>query len=465
MGLLVAAALGVPAGAAAAPTWDYGVTIDTATGRAEVEVTMSDLAAPLTLCSGMDRSRPSISHLVEFVGGEERAIAADPEDDDCFVALPAAAGARRFHYRLDLADLAARTHDPDRCSRHGDDYVLNDQAILLRPEPAPDDVQITVTFHLPEGVQVAAPWQALPGPLPRFRYDAAQLDAGAYVAVGKLHPVGELSIGGGTVRVTTLDLPRRATDAGLLAWVRGAVTIAADFVGKLPGGRVHVVLIPIAGAADPGVFGTILRRALPSVVLLFSAEAEDARFTGEWLAVHELFHLTNPRIAGRIPWFIEGFTTYYQDVVRARRKLRDPLVMWGDLHDTFTRGCSPIAGRSLHDESDNIRTWGHYLRIYGGGACLAFRLDVAIRRRTKNRRSLDDVMVGLWRTGRAYGEPELVRLLDAEAGSHLVRDHLRSRKRIDWEALEKPLGIEPTGPDSVRLRDDAPEAGIRRGIF
>ena len=29
----------------------------------------------------------------------------------------------------------------------------------------------------------------------------------------------------------------------------------------------------------------------------------------------------------------------------------------------------------------------------------------------------------------------------------------------------KQLGIEPTGPDTVRLRDDAPLAAVRRGIF
>jgi hypothetical protein len=241
----------------------------------------------------------------------------------------------------------------------------------------------------------------------------------------------------------------------------------ADFYGGLPGGRAHVILVPVPGERDPGVFGAVLRRGPPSVVLYFGAAAPEASFRGEWVAFHELFHLGNPNNEGRIPWFIEGFTTYYQDVLRARAGVRSAAEMWGDLHDGLRRHCDPVDGVPLLTESRRLRESHRYTRVYWGGACLALFLDVAIREASGNRDSLDQVLLRLRQAGarRPLSEDDIIAALDRAAGRPLCRRHLRSRGKVSLLSLYRRLGIVPTGPETVKLLDQAPLLAIRQAIM
>ena len=480
-------------------SWDYIVAIDPVRGKADIELTVTGTNGRLGLCDDMRHTRKSLSRVVEIVGGkEERPLALDADDEDCFASLaPVKEGIpRRFHYRVDLGDLAERTGDPDWASRFGESYVVSDMALLMRPEPKTETATVTVGFRLPKDIEIATPWEELPhdadqeaaltkaydeyvhgrfeaaleiaknNVLRRYRYDLAQQDAGAYIAIGKLRTLGVLPIHGGTATVTLVDNPHQPSDAALLSWVKSALTITADFYGALPGGKVHLVLAPVRGESTPGVFGTILHRGLPSVVLMFGANASDLSFPGEWMAVHELFHLGNPLMTKRgSSWFVEGFATYYQDVLRARARLRDRVVMWSDLHEDFAAHCDPIDGRSLDEESQHIGERHTYQRVYSGGACLAFRLDVAIRQHSEGKASLDTVLAEMYQSKRVYSESEIIAALDAAAGTPLASEHLKSTRPIPWSALEKSLGIQPKSKDAVELKDDAPLSALRKSIF
>jgi hypothetical protein len=313
-------------------------------------------------------------------------------------------------------------------------------------------------------VQIAGPWDRLPGPGNRFRYDSEQYDAGAYVAIGKLATLGDIPIRDGTVHVTIFDRPRAATVEELFAWLKRALQPIGEFYRGLPGKRVHLVLLPVPGSNEGGVFGTILRRARPSVVLLFGADAHGGDFRDDWVAAHELFHMGNPPMAGKVPWFVEGFTTYYQDVLRGRSRAMSPEAMWSDIYDGIRKHCDPVAA-SLGEESRALHKTGHYTRVYWGGACLAFRLDVAIREHSGGKQSLDDVLRALRASDHELEEAEIVAALDRAAGSPLAREHLAARTKIPLAPLLDRLGIVPTAPDKVKLRDDAPAAALRKSIF
>ncbi|MSP62463.1 MAG: hypothetical protein EXR72_19445 [Myxococcales bacterium] len=461
--LLTATAAAAPP-LAPAPRWEIVISLDLVRGLADVAMTLEGFPAPLLLCEGMDGSARTLRDL-RRTDGEKVALLPDKEREECFrVAPPTRSVALR--YTQDLARLADDHGDPDWASRFGEDWIFNDQAVLLGPDPLPADTSITVEFRLPGKpgtIDVAVPWTRLPGPGYRFRHDPRQVEAGTYVAVGHLALLGELPVRGGTVSVITLGGARRATAMQLKDWVARAIAPVADFYGTLPGGRVQVLLAPVAGSAEPGVFGTVLRRATPSLVLFFGAEA--AAFDDDWMAIHEMFHLGNPPLEHRLPWLVEGFATYYQEVLRGRAG-RPAERAWGDLAYGFTRFCSPDRGVSLGEESRRLRQTQHYQRVYWGGACLAFQADVAIRERTANRTSLDDLLRGFRTSPRDLNEGEIVAAIDRAVGRPLVKRHLAAgTPPVDLVALYRRLGIEPQNRDLVRLRDDAPLAAVRRAIL
>ena len=459
-----------------APRWEHRVRVsDLRKGVLEVELVLHGFSGELQLCADMPRGGSSVRDLRALPGPGAAGAAApaglllaqDEEDADCWDAEAPASGPLIVRYRYDLAAMARRSGDPDLATRAGDSYVFNDEAALLRPDPMPKDGTIEITFDLPAGVSVATPWRKLEGAPWRFASDARQHAAGAYVALGKLKTLEEIAVPGGTFGVTLLDLPRRAPDAVLHAWVARAARQVAAFYRGVPEGRVHVVLVPVPGATDPDVFGTTLMRAAPSVVMFLGAAADPASFEDDWMATHELFHVGNPRLAGRIRWVNEGSATYYQDVLRGRSGKVPHEKVWGDLYDGFHRFCEPGQPVPLQAASEGLRKSHRYMQVYWGGACLFFRADVAIREHSGGARSLDDVLRELRARSdvQPLPESEVIAAIDREAGAPIARGHLDETGPIPLEPLWARLGIEPTGKDTVRLRDDAPLAALRKRIL
>src|SRR5437879_4525955 len=113
---------------------------------------------------------------------------------------------------------------------------------------------------------------------------------------------------------------------------------------------------------------------------------------------------------------------------------------------------------------DNTHTWG---RTYWGGALFCLLADIEIRKRTGNRRSLEDALRGIVAAGgtiaaewnferalnagdRAVGVPVL-RELYGRMGNYAVA--------VDLEKLWRELGVEVRG-DEVLFDDRAPLAHV-----
>jgi hypothetical protein len=429
LALSVAARAGAPPEGARV-AWDYHVVVDAAAGVARVEIALRGFPGT-RVCADMGGAGRFAREVEQRdAGGAFHALSRDRDVEDCFDLLApsvsgAIGGALALRYRMDLGAMSGGRGDPDYSAHAGAGFVFNSDAVLLRPDPLPDDAAITVEIVPPPGMQVATPWRALGGQ--RFALDSEQFDDGAYVAVTKLHELGDVNVrggGGGGARVHVIDVPRKADDDTLRGWVRGALQSVADFYGEVPGGRVHVLLMPVRGADESGVFGTVLRRGLPSVMLLFGADAEPAAFAHDWVARHELFHLGNPRTAGRLAWFIEGFTTYYEEVLGTRAGAYGVREATEVFANRFDEECQPRRGVSLRKESANLR---HYPRVYWGGACLAFRVDAALR---AHGRTLDEVMRALRRGSDDLDEDAVVAALDRACGAPVAKTALDATKPI-----------------------------------
>jgi hypothetical protein len=459
-----------PAAAALGPRWDFVVRIpDLAKGIAEVSWTLQGfIPGRLRVCGDMDGAGAYVQGL-EQLGGESGPAQPLPRDGVCWLATVDGAPTR-LRYRYDLRALARDQGSVDYAEQLGDTYIFNDETLLLRPDPLPrgrPPAAITVEFLLPDGVSLTAPYARLPGPGLRFRLDAEQYDGGNYITVGQVASLGLIRLPHTAVDLNVLAWPRRASDAALRSWIETAVGAVDRFYGALLHDRVHVVLVPVPGSRKPALFGSVMRRGLASVVLYIGAGCERFDFQQEWVAVHELFHLGNPLTDGKMSWFVEGFTTYYQDVLRARLGALTKGATWGDLWDGVRRFCQPTDGVSLAEESAGLRRTHRYTRVYWGGACVALLADIAIREHSRGQTSLDDVLRALRQQSlrSAVDEDEVVAALDRAAGRPLVKALLKERRAVPVRETLARLGVIPTGDETVELRDDAPLAGLRRGMF
>ncbi|HEX8395036.1 MAG TPA: PDZ domain-containing protein [Longimicrobium sp.] len=198
------------------------------------------------------------------------------------------------------------------------------------------------------------------------------------------------------------------------------------------------------------------------------------------LVAHELFHAWNgkrlrPAVLGpfdytreaytRELWVVEGFTTYYTDLMLRRAGLITPQRYLDKLAETITR-YQQQPGRTLQPlEESSFDTWIKFYRpdanspnatisYYQKGALVALLLDMSIREHTGNARSLDNVMRLLWEQWGArdvgFPEGEVQRTLSEVAGtdlSPLLETWLRGTAELDYTGLLRTAGVMLARPE------------------
>ena len=139
-------------------------------------------------------------------------------------------------------------------------------------------------------------------------------------------------------------------------------------------------------------------------------------------------------------WLFEGFTSYYDDLTLLRTGLIDAPAYLGLLAKTIN---AVLRGSGRHKQSvaeSSFDAWTKYYRqdenapnaivsYYTKGSLVALLFDLTIRRDTRGRKSLDDVMRVLWRRygrqfyaeggGRGVTEADVEALFDEVTGLHL----------------------------------------------
>lgn len=211
------------------------------------------------------------------------------------------------------------------------------------------------------------------------------------------------------------------------------------------------------------------------------------------LVAHELFHAWNGKRIRPEPlgpfdytrenytrglWVVEGFTTYYTEVVLRRAGILSPqrfLERLGDAISSYL--ATPGRLRQTLEES-SFDTWIRFYRpdenapnalisYYQKGMLVAMLLDLRIREATENRRSLDDVLRLLWeRYGeRDVGLPEagIEALAEEVCGERLddfFAKHLRSTEELDFAPHLRIAGLELVPTASASAAAGAPPSPV-----
>ena len=363
-------------------------------------------------------------------------------------------------YVLDLEALAASCHHMDCARRVGDAVLGPASAWMLRPEPS-GDAQIRVEVRGGDATRFATGLRRAPDG--GFVLRGRELGEASYTAFGDFRRV-RADVPGATLDVVLLGAPLAMGDAETVGWVKSAAGCVASLFGRFPVDAT-VFVVPARGG-DEVVFGRVLSLAGASVALLFGAEARPASMHRDWVAVHELFHLGTPSFVGEAHWLEEGLATYYEPLLRERAGWMTEADLWRHFAREMPRGLRKQGDPPALDDRDDIDS------TYWGGALFALLADVRIRRATHGERSLDDVMrAALTELGDATHAARLadfVRVGDAATGTQvlaeLVAHDAVAGEAVDLDGLWRELGVASTAEGGVALRQEAPEAALRKGI-
>ncbi|MFQ5707522.1 MAG: M61 family metallopeptidase [bacterium] len=212
-------------------------------------------------------------------------------------------------------------------------------------------------------------------------------------------------------------------------------------------------------------------------IVMGPADFENEKFYNGFLSVtsHEFFHVWNvERIRPQaiyLPdyskeaytttmWDYEGFTSYYGGLTLVRAKLKKRDKYFEDLakaikslQNAFGRKITSVAMSSWDSWT---KGYGHAppnssVSFYGKGALLGLLLDLEVRQRTKNHKSLDDVLRFLYDTYAAHnrGVPEdgLQQALTSVAGGsydQFFADYVFGTEEIDYNRFLAYAGLQLT---------------------
>jgi hypothetical protein len=272
----------------------------------------------------------------------------------------------------------------------------------------------------------------------------------------------QLEIGGGEIDVAfspTLAEPLRKLVPG---WVTSSARAVTVYYERFPVSHLQLEIHFFEGRGVRGGRTTGWSGAKIAIAVGRSSTPSD--FADDWVLTHEMVHLAFPSVAEQHHWIEEGSATYIEPIARARAGDLTPEKIWGDLVDGLPKGLPQPGDHGL----DLTPTWG---RTYWGGALFCFLADIEIRKRTANKKGLEDALRAILNAGGTIeSDWPLERALeigDRATGFpvlHELYDKMKATPApIDLKGLWMDLGVARRN-GKIEFNDAAPLAPIRKAI-
>ncbi len=257
----------------------------------------------------------------------------------------------------------------------------------------------------------------------------------------------------------------------LIEDIKKIIEVEAEMFGGLPYEK-YLFLLHLSAQS----FGGLEHKDSCSLIYRrfgFSDRDKYERFMQ--LVAHEFFHLWNvKRIRPKelevfdydqenyTPslWFCEGTTSYYDLLIPLRAGIYDVKSYLNNLSKEITR-YQTTPGRKIQPVSESsFDAWiklyrqdanspNSQISYYLKGEMITLLLDLLIRSRHKNQRSLDDVMMKLWQQfGKeeiGYKSNELKQIIESVAGTDLTefyQRYIHGREELPFNEYLEPFGLE-----------------------
>ena len=337
-----------------------------------------------------------------------------------------------------------------------------------------DNASVRIELSLPSAAIASVPWQPLAANV--FELKRSPQSSTASVVFGSFEE-HQLDVAGSSLRVALIDGERRTLNTRkMLDWLSVAAGDVASVSGRFPEPDLQVIVQPAQPrdprAGDSAVpFGYVIRDGGDAVRFFVDAGRPLEDYLEDWTATHEFAHLLLPYVRSSQKWISEGFASYYQNVLLARRGVYSEQEVWQRLVRSFASAAAVSDPPSLN-QTGSRPFWDVRMLIYWSGAAIALHADTRLRLLSDGEESLDTVLARLQGcclpSDRAWRGEELFRKLD-ELSPYPVFVELYERfadapGMPPLDALYEQLGV-VTGQRQIRLRDDAALASIRREIM
>ena len=272
----------------------------------------------------------------------------------------------------------------------------------------------------------------------------------------------QLEIGGGKIDVIFSSAPAEPLRRLVLGWVASSARAVTVYYDQFPVSHLQIQLRFFEGSGVRG--GRTTSWAGPAIAIAAGRASSASDFTEDWVLTHEMVHLAFPSVPEEHHWIEEGSATYVEPIARARAGDLTPEKVWGDLVDGLPQGLPRPGDRGL----DFTPTWG---RTYWGGALFCLLADIEIRKRTRNKKGLEDALRAVLKAGGTIeSDWPLTRTLeigDRATGVPVLRELYDKMKAspvpVDLGALWKELGVTRRS-GKTEFDDGAPLTAIRKAI-
>ena len=272
----------------------------------------------------------------------------------------------------------------------------------------------------------------------------------------------QMEIGGGKINVIFTSAPAEPLRKLVLGWVASSARAVTVYYELFPVSHLQVRVRFFEGRGVRG--GRTTGWDGPAIAIAVGRSSSASDFTEDWVLPHEMVHLAFPSVPEEHHWLEEGSATYIEPIARARAGDLTPEKVWGDLIDGLRQGLPRPGDRGL----DFTATWG---RTYWGGALFCLLADIEIRKRTGNKKGLEDALRAILKAGGTIeSEWPLTRTLeigDRATGVAVLRELYDKMKAspapVDLDALWKELGVERRN-GKIEFNDRAPLAASRKAI-
>jgi hypothetical protein len=276
-----------------------------------------------------------------------------------------------------------------------------------------------------------------------------------------------LSIGGATIEIDLAPGAMDVAPAQIIAWIQRAANAVSIYYGRFPVQNIRVRVVPDS-AQDDSIHGTTWGNVggyQAAIHMRLGRHVTEQDLADDWTMTHEFVHTALSSLPDNQSWMEEGLATYVEPIARAQAGQLSVQQVWAGMTQDMSQGQPKRGDLGL----DQTRTWG---RTYWGGAMFCLVADVEIRRKTDNRKGLQDALRAIVASGGTIDKEwpllEVLSIGDKATGTTVLVDMYNQWKdtptTVDLPKLWLDLGIRQAGTDGVELAPRAPLSAIRNAI-
>ena len=381
-------------------------------------------------------------------------------------------------YRVFANELSVRTNHLD--ATHG---YFNGAALFFRVLEVAQPIQVTIVPPYPEW-RVTTPLSSVPEQPDTFAasdFDTL-VDSPFEIGCQELHSFEvldkshELAVWG----------KGNVCPARMIPDIQKIIQVESQIFGGLPYDR-YVFILHLSAQGNGGLEH---KYACSLNYPRFGFRAQDKYDRFMQLVAHEFFHLWNvKRIRPKALevfdydqenytpslWFSEGTTSYYDLVITFRAGIYDAKSFLNGLGKEITR-LQITPGRQVQPLSESsFDAWiklyrpdansgNSQISYYLKGEMVSLLLDLLIRERHGNRRSLDDVMLKMWHQfGQAeigFTPEQLQEVIESVAGidlSDFFNRYVNGTEELPFNQYLEPFGLQLVG----EFEETVPHLGVK----